>query len=256
MKNVAIIQARLGSSRFPGKMLHDLMGKPILDWAVHRASQARTIHRVVIATTDSPKDLPLVEHCQKSGWDCYTGSEQDVLDRYYQAALHYQADRIVRITGDCPLVDPALIDQALALLEMDPAVQYASNVQPITFPEGQSVEAFPFASLKLAWEKATQPSFREHVTPYLRFNDSFIRHASFHAPAEMANLRMTVDYPEDAQLLTLLLEELKKTPYWPDFTWKQAADVMLKDERMMKLVNMHERDRWRKTVLAEHQNKP
>ncbi len=147
----AIIQARMSSTRLPGKVLLDLAGEPMLARVVARTQRAKTIDRTIVATTVEPEDEPIVALCYARGWAVSRGSRDDVLDRYYQAAVSDGADPIVRITSDCPLIDPEVIDRVVERLTA--GVDYASNINPTrTFPRGLDVEAFTFVSLAAAWQ--------------------------------------------------------------------------------------------------------
>jgi len=205
LMTTAIIQARMSSTRLPGKVLLDLAGEPMLARVVERTRRARTIERVIVATTVEPEDEPIVALCHSRGWNVFRGSRDDVLDRYYQAAVAGGADPIVRITSDCPVIDPAIIDRVVERLSGGDGgrVDYASNINPTrTFPRGLDVEVFTFAALSAASREATDPSCREHVTPF------FYRHPErFHIELvesewpESANHRWSVDTPEDYELM-------------------------------------------------------
>ncbi|MRR31178.1 hypothetical protein EG834_12840, partial [bacterium] len=167
---VAIIQARMSSSRLPGKVLKEAGGRIVLERMVERVRQARTVERVVVATTVDPSDDEIAAFCQAHDIDFTRGSLQDVLDRYYMAAKQYEADIIVRLTGDCPLIDPVLIDEVVnALIEQ--RADFACNRLPPpfarTYPIGLDVEAVTFSALQRAWTEATEKHEREHVLPYL-----------------------------------------------------------------------------------------
>lgn len=198
---VAIIQARMGSTRLPGKVLADVAGQPMLARVVARVAAARRVHQVVVATTTAPADDAVAIFCREHGIACFRGDEHDVLDRFCQAARAYEADVVVRVTADCPLLDPAVLDHVVARLTEpgpDGPCDYASNCLVYTYPDGLDVEAFSFAALQRAWREATKPSDREHVTPYLRTSGHFrlANIANEEAPAARG-LRWTVDDPAD-----------------------------------------------------------
>jgi spore coat polysaccharide biosynthesis protein SpsF (cytidylyltransferase family) len=164
MRTVAIIQARMGSTRLPGKVLMDLAGEPMLVRVVNRVRRAERLDEVVVATTASPSDDPIFEGCRQRGWAVERGSEKDVLDRYYRAARAHHADVVVRITADCPFVDAGLIDQVVGAF-LGGGYDYVSNVlEPRTYPRGLDVEVFRFSALEKAWQEDRDPSWREHVT--------------------------------------------------------------------------------------------
>jgi glutamate-1-semialdehyde aminotransferase/spore coat polysaccharide biosynthesis protein SpsF (cytidylyltransferase family) len=192
---VAIVQARMGSSRFPGKTLADLAGKPLLWQVVNRVRRAKLVDKVVVATTDKPADDPVAELCQREGWAWFRGSEQDVLDRFYRAAAANHADTVVRITADCPLIDPAVIDKIVDRFQKGDC-DYVSNVLRYTYPDGLDTEVFSFAALERAWREAKKPAEREHVTPYLRGGQFRVANVENEAPAP-GEYRWTVDHPAD-----------------------------------------------------------
>lgn len=207
-KTVAIIQARMGSTRLPGKVLLDLAGQPVLAWSVNRLRRTRTIDHVVVATTTQPADDAIEALCALRGWPCYRGSEEDVLDRYYQAALAHSSDTVVRVTSDCPLIEPEIVDRVVeTLLDGRPAVDYASNIlPPRTFPRGLDVEAMCFAALERAWTEDHNPAWREHVTPYLyRHPELFRLQGVFHT-SDLSHHRWTVDTPEDLALIRTICD--------------------------------------------------
>ena len=194
--NVAVVQARMGSSRFPGKVLEDVAGHPMLWHVVHRLRKAKFVDKVVVATTDRPLDDPIVDFCRQDGLACFRGDERDVLDRFYQAAKTHHADVVIRITADCPLIDPAVVDRVVERFRQGDC-DYVSNASPYTYPDGLDTEVFSFAALERAWRDANKPSEREHVTPYLR-TETF-RNASVQSeiPVSPAQYRWTVDHPAD-----------------------------------------------------------
>lgn len=222
MSIVAVVQARMSSTRLPGKVLKDLGGAPILDWVVERLRRARSLDGIVIATTTNPADDPIVERARSLGVDVFRGSEEDVLDRYWEAVERTDAQAVVRVTSDCPFVDPALVDRVVEVLrEQD--VDYASNIlDPRTFPRGLDVEAFTREVLDEAAREATRPSWREHVTPFFyRQPDRFGLAGVWHE-ADCSDERWTVDTPEDLRLLRKMAERVQGR----DFGWEEALDVV------------------------------
>ena len=169
-KVVAIVQARMGSERLPGKVLADIQGRPLLAWVAERTAKARSLQGVVVATTTDVGDDEVAAVCVKRGILVFRGHPTDVLDRYYQAAMAFHVNTIVRITGDCPLIDPDLIDEVIqAYLDSDPKVAFAANRLPDqrTYPIGTDVEVCSIDALRTAWKQADQPYQREHVMQYL-----------------------------------------------------------------------------------------
>lgn len=197
---VAIIQARMGSSRLPGKSLAEIEGRPMLWHVVQRVQRANMVDRVVVATSTAPADDAIEKMCREVGVQCYRGSENDVLDRYYGAAQAEKASQIVRITADCPLIDPKVIDRVVTRFQRGD-VDYASNAMVRTYPDGLDTEICSFSALEKAWHEARKASEREHVTPYLRTGK--FRTANIENDSEFSYLhcRWTVDEPQDLQFV-------------------------------------------------------
>lgn len=242
-KTVAIIQARMASSRLPGKVLLDIGGQPMLVWVIERARRARTVDEVVVATTTDASDEPIVAFCQGRGYPFFRGSVFDVLDRYYQAALQHQAEIVVRLTADCPLIDPDLIDQAvkafagLALnaskdgqsVESERPFPYdfvANRLPPPwgrTYPIGLDIEVCSFAGLELAWREATLPYQREHVMPFFYDQPEHFRILLLNHEVNYGNLRWTVDTPQDLELLRQIAAHF---PGRNDFSWLEVLELI------------------------------
>jgi spore coat polysaccharide biosynthesis protein SpsF len=218
-KVVTIIQARMTSSRLPGKVLAQLGHLPVLSWMLLRTRRARLIDQVMVATTTDPSDDDIVALCEECGTEVYRGSMHDVLDRYYQAARQVQADVIVRLTADCPFIDPVMLDDNIrTFLEADPPLDFAANRLPLdrTVPIGLDTELCTFQALETAWRETKDAHYREHVMPYFyehpeRFNILHIRHEP-----DYGHLRWTVDTPED---LDFLREVVRYFPERYDFSW-------------------------------------
>lgn len=205
----AIIQARMGSTRLPGKMLHRIAGKTVLEHVVERVRRATTVRRIIVATTVNPADRKIGSLAEKAGATVFYGSEEDVLDRYYKAARECGAETIVRVTGDCPVIDPALIDRiAHAFTGKD--VDYASNALPPTFPDGMDVEVFSFSALERAWTEAVLPSEREHVTPYIYSHPERFRIANLTNAIDASALRLTLDEHSDEILIRKIIRFFKR----------------------------------------------
>jgi len=224
MKCVAIIQARLGSTRLPGKVLLPLAGKPMIARVVERARRVPGLDEVVVATTDLPVDDPLVDCLAMLGVATCRGSEADVLDRYYQAAMVAHADVVVRITADCPLLSPRVSGRVLAeLLAHRDLCDYASNAQVRTFPRGLDTEAFTFPALARAHAEAHTPAEREHVTPYLYRSGKF-RLRDVADSLDHSDLRWTVDTPADFELVRRIYEAL--APDNPAFEYEEVLELL------------------------------
>jgi spore coat polysaccharide biosynthesis protein SpsF len=203
----AIIQARMGSTRLPGKVLEDLSGKPLLWHVVERVRHATTLDDVLLATTDTAADDPVADFCARDGIRCFRGSEHDVLDRYYQAARSLGADVVVRVTADCPLIDPRVIDEAVRDFQAHPCA-YDGNGLERTYPDGLDVEVFSFEALAQAWREADLASEREHVTPYIWKNPHLFPARQITQAEDLSALRWTVDEPEDLAFVRKVYEHL------------------------------------------------
>ena len=204
---VAIIQARMGSSRLPGKVLLELAGEPMITRVVNRVKRAETVDQVVIATTTESADDALAAVCEAKGWPCFRGSQEDVLDRYYQAAIAHHADLVVRITSDCPLIEPEIIDQVVRPLTCQPTMDYACNLLPRrTFPRGLDVEAFWMQTLTRLWAIDKNLAWREHVTQYLHHKPEDFRICGLVQECDMSAMRWTVDTLEDLKLIKRIYE--------------------------------------------------
>ncbi|NDV20645.1 NTP transferase domain-containing protein [Pseudodesulfovibrio sp. JC047] len=207
MKNVIIIQARTGSSRLPGKVLHPLAEQPMILHVLARASQSMA-DTVVLATSREPSDDALADMVHAAGYPVVRGSLDDVLDRYVMAARTHQADTVVRITGDCPLVDPDLIDHCLRRHEHGDC-DYVSTAYPNpSYPDGLDVEVFSRAVLEQAWESARKPSEREHVTPFIWTHPDRFRLESIVSPTDLSHLRWTVDEPQDMDFMRHIFDHI------------------------------------------------
>lgn len=207
MKTIAIIQARMGSTRLPNKVLLDVHGKTILEHVVARVLYAQSIKMVVVATTVDPEDLSIVELMSRQKISVYCGGQEDVLDRYYQAARLFHADPIVRITADCPVLDPVVIDQVVARY-FEAEADYCSNILSETFPDGQDVEVFSFATLERAWRDAAHPPEREHVTPYMKKNPQLFKLEGVDHQPNWGHYRWTVDEEADYRFVKELCRAL------------------------------------------------
>ncbi|MBP9694933.1 MAG: glycosyltransferase family protein [Candidatus Magasanikbacteria bacterium] len=224
MKIIGIIQARMGSTRLPGKMLLSLGGKLVIEHVFGRARAAKKISQVVLATTTSPADDPLAAWATEQGIPYFRGSESDVLDRYYECAKLFEADAVVRLTGDCPLLDPQVIDGVVdAYVSVDGKYEYVSNIHPPTFPDGLDTEVFSFGALEKAWREAALQSEREHVTPYIWKNPEIFpaSNVSCTVDGKSINLseeRWTLDTPSDFNFLRAVVEHLESGEDKSDFS--------------------------------------
>ena len=220
MKTLAIVQARLGSTRFPNKVLRPILGRPMIELLLQRLAQSQRIDQILLATSDDPRNVSLAAAVERLGYPVYRGSEDDVLDRYYQAAKPYQPESVVRITGDCPLIDPQLVDAVIADYE-DRGVDYLANTFPPTYPDGLDTEIFTFAALARASREASRPHEREHVTPYIRESGLF-RVAGFTHSEDHSAERWTVDEPNDFAVVTRVFEHFHPRL---NFTWLEVLNL-------------------------------
>ena len=202
----AIIQARMGSSRLPGKILANLAGKPLLHHVVQRVGASSLVEDVIIATTDQPQDDAVAEFSERSGLKCFRGSEQDVLDRVYQASLFYKVEDVVRVTADCPLLDPQVMDRIIDIY-LSRQYDYVTNTLRYSFPEGLDTEVFSFAALERSWREAQNPTEREHVTPYIRYSGHF-SHFNVEHSEDLSNLKWSVDTEDDLAFMESLYDLL------------------------------------------------
>jgi spore coat polysaccharide biosynthesis protein SpsF len=225
-KVVAIIQARMSSSRLPGKVLLDIEGKPMLQWVVERVKQAKKIDDVVVATTDNPADEPIEDFCKAHGVAVYRGNQFDVLDRYYQAARQDEADVIVRITADCPLIDPGEIDILLDEFKTR-KVDFAANRLPPpwhrTFPIGLDVEIASFSALERAWKEAVEKHDREHVMPYLYEVEGRFGIYYHNTKPDHGEIRWTVDTQQDIDAVRMIYRSL---PDKEHFSWHDVLHLV------------------------------
>jgi len=223
MQFIAIIQARMNSTRFPQKMMIQISGKYLIDRVIERVNSAKLIDKTVLATSLNKEDTVLVRRAEGLGISVFRGSGVDVLDRFYCCAKKFNAKNIVRITGDCPLIDPMIIDEVIALFKKN-KLDYASNVLPPTFPDGLDVEVFSFNALAKAWKEATLKSEREHVTPYIWKNEKTFRRMTLKNKVDLSKIRLTIDEPEDMIVVNEILKELKDD----DFTLNEIMEIIKK----------------------------
>lgn len=220
MKVVALVQARMGSTRLPNKVMKSIGGIPMIELLLSRLSRAKEVDLIAVATSVDVRNQPLVEHVRKLGYACEQGSENDVLDRFVQAAKTHQADVVVRITGDCPLVDSELVDEVIRRFK-SLEVDYFNNVSPPTYPDGLDIEVFTFNALEQASQATSKPYDREHITPYLRESGMF-KTASMQHSQDLSALRWTVDEPADFAVIEKVFQNFHPRI---DFSWGEVLDL-------------------------------
>ena len=209
MKVVCIIQARVGSTRLPGKVLIKICGKTVLEHGIDRLKRVKNIDEIVIATTILEKDNVIVDEARRLGIKTFRGSEGDVLSRYYYAAKECNADVVVRVTSDCPLIDSEVSQKIIRFyLENIDKYEYVSNTIDRTFPRGLDTEVFNFISLEMAFIKAVNISEREHVTPYIWNNPKIFRLFQYKSDKDYSSLRWTLDTKEDFELINIIFKQL------------------------------------------------
>ncbi len=220
MKVVAVVQARMGSTRLPGKVMKPLQGVPMIELLLQRLARAESLNQIVVAVPEAPANQPLAEQVRRLGFECIEGSEADVLARYLLASRHTGAEVLVRITADCPLVDPALVDEAVREFTRR-GVDYLSNGGPPAYPDGLDIEVFKASALERAGRETQEAYDREHVTPYLR-RPGLFQTATLPCPEDLAGLRWTVDEPEDFAVVKAVFAH-----FAPDihFGWRQVLEL-------------------------------
>lgn len=252
-KILAIIQARVGSTRLPGKVLNMIEGKMVLEHVIDRVQAAKLVNEVIVATTINKEDLAIVKLCAELGIRVFCGSENDVLDRFYQAAMLYDANHIVRITADCPLMDPEIIDQVIDRHLAEHA-DYTSNILQETYPDGEDVEVMTFAALKKAWLEAKLTSEREHVTPYIRKNLFLFKLDSVVNAENLSNKRWTLDNKEDYEFIKGIYADLYKNK--KIFHMKDILAFIAKNKHLEKINHHITRNEGMLKSIREDKNIP
>ena len=238
---VVIVQARMGSSRLPGKVLKEILGKPLLGYVIERIKMSLLISDLIIATSTQISDDAIAAYCSMHGIKFYRGSEDDVLSRYMEAAILFEADFIVRVCADSPLIDPVLVDEIIQdFLLKYPLCDYLSNTINQTYPLGMNIELFSFRALQEAHLNAVLPHEREHVTPYIYCHPGRFNICQKHYQFDLSNLRLTVDVPEDFELVRLILERIY--PDNPKFGLSDIVSLYNQNPKLFK-INSHIRQK-------------
>lgn len=237
MRVVCVVQARMGATRLPGKPLKKILGRPILSYLVERLRRATSIDEIVIATTTEKQDDEIALWCQKEEISCYRGSEHDVLHRYVEAARPHHADVVVRVTGDCPLIDPAVVDTVVNFfLQNAPKYDYVANTVQRSYPRGLDVEVFSMKALEKIEKIAKRAEEREHVTLYFYEHPEEFSIGSVVRSGEFSTDRWTVDTPEDLHLITKIIEMLY--PVKSDFQMQDIFELLEAHPELRK-INAH-----------------
>ena len=253
---LAIIQARVGSSRFHGKVLKEVLGKPLIWYEIERIKRSRKIDKLVLATSDKEENKLLIRVAANCGIESFAGSEDDVLDRYYQCAKLYSPDAVVRLTGDMPIHDPDIIDKVITAYEQN-QVDYVTSNHETSYPDGLDTEVMKMSALETACREATLPSEREHVTPYIYNNANscgkrlfkmlVVRHE-----VDFSHLRWTVDEEADFLLIKEIIKGLY--PSNPCFTWMDVISLLTKSPELLNINNKIERNEgYRKSLIRDEE---
>jgi spore coat polysaccharide biosynthesis protein SpsF len=222
MKVATIIQARMGSSRLPGKVLKDLGGDSVLARVLHRLERAKLVGEIIVATTQNAEDDAIIAECKRLSIRFFRGEQDDVLDRYYLAAVEAKAEAIVRITSDCPLIEPEVTDKTIAAF-LEKAPDYASNRLERTYPRGLDTEAMTVETLARAQHAASRPYERTHVTPYIYEHPEAFRLLSVKADSDYSDYRWTLDTPEDLYFIQTVYERFGNSD---TFDWRDVITLL------------------------------
>ena len=230
-----IIQARMGSTRLPGKVMKIIDGKnPSLFYTINQLKSCKILDKIIIATTTLPEDDVIVNYFKNLDVDVFRGSSDDVLDRYFQCAKHYDLSSIVRITADCPLIDPNIVEEGIKLFNSK-KYDYVTNTVSRTFPDGNETEIFSIEALKEASKNANLPSEHEHVTPYFRNHKELFKIKNFTHTTNLSNLRWTVDYEEDLKLVKILISKIQTRP----IHLENILNILHSNPKLIELNNHH-----------------
>lgn len=214
---IALVQARMSSSRLPGKILKQILGKPVIGYLFERLKRSQKIDKLVLATSTNPENDPLADYIQSLGFEVFRGSENNVLERYYLAAQEFKAEHVVRVTGDCPLIDPAIVDRFIAEFLKG---QYDYGTLGPSFAEGLDCEVMKFTALKECYQKATLASEFEHLTRYIHNHKEHFKMLQLDNTEDDSGYRIVVDEPQDFEALKILIEDFYGRLH-PTGTWSQ-----------------------------------
>ena len=242
-----IIQARMGSSRLPGKVMMELKpSKPILHYVIKQHQFCNEIDKIIVATTDLKSDDVIENYVRELGVECFRGNSRNVLDRFYQCAKKYSLSTIVRITADNPFNDPTIVDSVIKKFKSND-FDYITNSKPRTFPQGISVEVLSFKALEIAWKNAKLPSEKEHVTPYIFNHSQDFKILNFPSKNNLSNLRWTVDRKNDYELSKLIASNLQKLP----ITMNDILNLFQQKPELIDINSGHDIDEGYKKSLKE-----
>lgn len=233
---LCVIQVRISSSRLPGKALLPVLGRPLLSWVINRVRLALTLDRIIVATTLEVEDDPIVRLCRQDEVECFRGSKDDVVDRFYQCAVRYKPTGVLRITADCPLIDPGIIDMVVGrFLSAGGSLDLVSN-DGDSYPDGLDAGIYSFRALERIHREARLPSDREHITPYIWNHPELFLVEVLRCSENLSHYRLTVDYEEDLELVRRIYAALH--PVNPSFTWLDVIDFLIRNPGIYRL-NSH-----------------
>ena len=243
---LAILQARVSSTRLPGKVLKPILGRPMLVRQIERMKRSKLIDKLIVATSTDLSDNFIDELCRKEEVACFRGSLDDVLDRFFNAAKPYKPDHIVRLTGDCPLADPVLIDEVISY-HLNGGYDYSRNTLEPTFPDGLDTEVLKYKCLEQVWKEADLPSQREHVTPFIYQQPDRFKIGNFKNTIDMSGLRWAVDEPADFELISRIYNSLYNKN--PKFTTNDILTFLNNHPDLKTMNTSHERNEGMKKSL-------
>lgn len=256
MNIITVIQARTASTRLPGKVLLPIEGRPLLIRMIERVKQSQLAGTIVVATTILPEDDIIQSLCTEFGINCFRGDPNDCLDRHYQAGLKYNADVVIKIPSDCPLIDPSIIDRVIGcFMESPDNWDYFSNLHPASYPDGNDVEVIPFHILKKAWLEASKPFEREHTTPYIWEHPELFHIGNVEWDCGLyysLTHRWTIDYEEDYDFIYHVYKNLYSNN--PDFGMYDILNLLQEKPELMKLNEMYAGEYWYINYLEELEN--
>lgn len=245
LKTILVTQARTGSTRLPGKVLKKIEGKSLLQIHLDRLKNCKNVNEIIVATTVNEEDNVIFDKAIEWGYIASRGSESDVLDRFYQAVKDKNPEWIVRVTSDCPLIDPILVDDVIRFVQ-EKDKDYGANILVENFPDGQDIEVFKFSALEKAWKEASLQSEREHVTPYIRNNSDYkggnlFSSVNYPCESDFSKVRMTVDESRDFDLIKILINKLGIDKSWKEYTdfiidnnLAKVNDQIIRNEGLLK----------------------
>ncbi|MBA4406135.1 acylneuraminate cytidylyltransferase [bacterium] len=255
MKIATVIQARMSSTRLPGKVMLPILGKPLLIRMIERVQSAKLIGQLIVATSTNTEDDEIEKLCSENGITCFRGHLTDLLDRHYQVGKLFGAEAVVKIPSDCPLIDPHVIDKVLEHYINSDEFDYVSNLHPASYPDGNDVEIFSFEAIECAWKDATRDFEREHTTPFIWENKEFfaIGNVTWETGYDFSTShRWTIDFPEDYEFIRKVYEELYQTN--PSFSLKDILNLLKQKPHIAQINQQYLGKYWYEEHLDELKN--